>query len=113
MNRLAMGISAFWLIMCIVRIGLHSTAFANTRNGEIFMAIFNVLLIIGIVLIAFVFFRGYFRRAAAKVHSDTHCSQCYAKIEPGAEFCPSCGFRFVEEKEERPKYRPLRLAVAT
>ncbi len=73
LNRLSIGISVFWLIMCIVRIGLYSTAYANTPNGRIFSTILNILLIIGIVLIVAVCFRGHLRRAAARVHSYTHC----------------------------------------
>lgn len=92
LNRLMMGVSVFWIIFCILRVALYSSAYTHSPEGQLFVTILNIALIIGILLMAVYVIRILGRRAAARTMKSTHCQQCFAKLSPDEEFCPQCGW---------------------
>lgn len=88
-----MAISAIWLIICLFRFAIYSSFYAGTPGGDLFLMVLNIILIVGLVLMAAVFGRTFFMRIAAGTRPSTHCSQCYARIPDGEDFCPRCGCR--------------------
>lgn len=99
LSRIGLVISAIWLIIVLIRLGLYSSLFVSTPEGQLFSTVLNVFLIIGIVLIVLIFGRGAVDYLAAKAGKGTHCQQCYAKLVPGEEFCPKCGRRTREDRD--------------
>ena len=72
-----------------------------TPEGELFVMALNVFLVIGIVVVGYSLFRQFFRYTAAKTMRDTHCPQCYSKVDRDAEFCPVCGRRLDHRRLQR------------
>lgn len=90
-TKVSMGISLIWLIILFLRLAVYSAPFASTPQGELFVTVLNVFLVIGIVLVGYSLSRRFFMFTAAKAMKDTHCPQCYSKVDRDAEFCPVCG----------------------
>ncbi|MDO5852677.1 MAG: zinc ribbon domain-containing protein [Thermoplasmata archaeon] len=93
LNRLMAGFSIFWILFCILRVALYSSAYTHSPQGQLFTTILNIVLIVGILLMAVYVFRILGRRAAARTMKSTHCQQCFAKLPPDQDFCPQCGWR--------------------
>ena len=93
--RLSVAISAILLIFCLFRFALYSSFYAGSPGGDLFLTALNIVLIVGLILMVAVFGRTFFMRMAAKTRPGSHCSQCYARIPDGEEFCPRCGNRRV------------------
>ena len=92
LNKISVAISALFLILLMVRMAYYGSAYGSTPEGQLFVTALNIFLIVGLVLmVIFVGMRAY-RYVAAKTMKETHCQQCYAKLPPGAEFCPKCGW---------------------
>ncbi len=91
MGSLSRMISIVWLAVLVLRLVLSAVPYMSTPEGRTFMAVVNVVLVGGLVLIGAILGRRLLRYAAAKADKEGHCQQCYAKIGPGAEFCPVCG----------------------
>ena len=100
LNKLSLAFSAFWLILIVVRLALYSMPYMNTEGGRMFMMAFNVLLIIGLVIMAYLLFNRFFHRSVATVDKRGHCQQCYAKLSPTDTFCPACGAERGSVKKE-------------
>ena len=100
-TKLSVGISALWLIILMARMAIYSAPFASTPEGELFVMVLNVFLVIGIVVVGYSLFRQFFRYTAAKTMRDTHCPQCYSKVDREAEFCPVCGRRLDHRRLQR------------
>lgn len=90
-TKISVGISLIWLIILFFRLAVYSAPFASTPQGELFVTVLNVFLVIGIVVVGYSLFRSLLRFTVAKTMKDTHCPQCYSKVDRGAEFCPFCG----------------------
>lgn len=73
------------------RLVAFSSSYADTPEGRVFIGALNIILVVGLVLAAFVLFRGTFGYMASKAPGSDRCPQCYAKIPPGEAFCPKCG----------------------
>lgn len=86
-----MIISVLWLMVMVARLALFALPYANTPNGETFTMVLNVFLIGGLVIVGYTLGRSFLRFASAKADKEGHCQICYAKLDPGAGFCPACG----------------------
>ncbi|MBR4225844.1 MAG: hypothetical protein IKR86_03535 [Candidatus Methanomethylophilaceae archaeon] len=91
LNSLSRIISVVWLGVLVFRLVMMTVPLASTSQGQAFMTAVNIVLIGGLVLIGIVIGRSLLNYTAAKTMRSSHCQQCYAKLEKGAEFCPSCG----------------------
>ncbi|MBO4569436.1 MAG: zinc-ribbon domain-containing protein [Candidatus Methanomethylophilaceae archaeon] len=91
LESLSRAVSVVWLAILVLRLVLTAVPYMSTPEGKTFMTVVNVVLIGGLVLIGAILGRRLFRYAAAKADKEGHCQQCYAKVDPGAQFCPVCG----------------------
>lgn len=100
-TKVSVAISALWLIILIFRMAVYAAPFASTPEGELFVTVLNVFLVIGIAVVGYSLFRQFFRYAAAKARRDTHCPQCYSRVGPDDEFCPVCGRKLDRRRLQR------------
>ncbi len=91
LNSLSRVISIVWLGILVLRLIMMTIPFSATPQGQAFMTMVNIVLIGGLVLIGFILGKSLLGYTAAKTMKGSHCQQCYAKLEKGAEFCPNCG----------------------
>lgn len=92
LSRLSIAISLIWLLLIVVRLALYSSFYLDTPRGQLFSAVFNIVLAIGMLLVAYLWAAPVYRRRRAAGHADGYCQQCYARMDPGETFCPRCGW---------------------
>ena len=90
-NKLMMGISVAWLILILFRLAFYSSFMTGSESGRLFSTVFNVVLIVGLVLMGYFILRRSLPSVAARVDREGHCQACHAKLSPDDEFCPRCG----------------------
>ena len=93
LNSITKAASVVWLGILMLRLAMMRVPFASTPQGQTFMAAVNAILLGGLVLVGLFVGRSVLAYTAAKAMRSNHCQQCYAKLEEGSEFCPSCGKR--------------------
>jgi hypothetical protein len=91
LDSLSRTISVAWLAVLVLRLVLAAVPYMSTPQGRTFMAVVNIVLVGGLVLIGAILGKRLLKYLAAKTMRESHCQQCYAKLEPGARFCPVCG----------------------
>lgn len=91
LNSLSRMISVIWLVILVFRLMMMTIPFSATPEGQTFMTAVNIILIGGLVLVGYFLLKRFLGYTAAKTMKSSHCQQCYAKLEEGAEFCPNCG----------------------
>ena len=100
LRKLSLGISILWIAIMLIRVGTMSmSATQGPGSSGTSTLLVDIILIIGIVFIAVLLWMSYGKKAVAKVGRGEHCPQCYAKMEPGQEFCLKCGRRRDEGEE--------------
>ncbi len=90
-NRLMAGISVFWLILCLARLALMAPMLSASPHGGLLSTVINVLLVVGIVMMEAIAFRGARDRVASIADPEHHCPRCHARLDEGLDFCPVCG----------------------
>lgn len=91
LNRLMVAISVIWLLFMLFRLVIYTTYIPDTGAGHLFIVVLNIVLIVGLLLMAFMLFRRIYPKMASKVDRDGRCPDCYGRIGPDDEFCPGCG----------------------